>query len=113
MGLVEEKSPIWVKHAVRRWKQFYNEIQYADGQTDTSSPLSAIFRNDAIAMKSAAASTDDESKSPESSPSKKEDSSQPHPEKSPSTKSEKKQSKGRFLFKIKELQFLPNFLSFF
>ncbi len=110
MGVVDEKSPIWVKHAIRRWKQFYHEIQYADGQIDISNPLSTIFRNESQMAKLA---VEGSSVSTESIQTKKEDSTKSQPEKIPSSKPEQKQSKGRFLFKIKELQFLSTPLSFF
>ena len=109
--MVEEKSPSWVKHAVRRWKQLYHEIQYADGQLDISNPLSEIFRNEALTTK--LMSTEDTETTPDTSSSKKEESPPPQPEKQPISQPEKKQSKKRFLFKIKELQFLPNFISNF
>lgn len=109
-GMVDEKIPSWVKHAVRRWKQFYNEIQFIDGQGDTTNPLSEIFRNEALmtkhASQSQAATT-----CPEPTSSKKK-ATRSQPEKSPPSKPEQKQSKGRFIFKLKELQCLftlPNF----
>jgi len=112
-GLVDEKSPIWVKHAIRRWKQFYYEIQYTDGQVDTSNPLSTIFRNESLSAKLSAKSSEDTALSSALIPSKKEKSPPAQPQKTPPSKTEKRQSKGRFLFKLKEIQWLLNPLNLF
>jgi hypothetical protein len=113
MGLVDEKSSSWIKHTVRHWKQVYNEIQFVDGHIDTSNPLSSIFRNEPLATKLLTQSKEAASSSSKVTSSKKEESSRSQPEKTSPSNPEKKQSKGRFLYKIKELQcFLPS-LNFF
>jgi hypothetical protein len=107
-GVVEEKAPSWVKHAIRRWKQFYNEIQFVDGQIDTSNPLSTIFRNEALMTKIVTEAEGSTISSHEPDSSKKEESTHTQPSKSPPSKQEKKQCKGRFIYKIKKPQVLLN-----
>ena len=108
MGLVDEKAPSWVKHAVRRWKQFYNEIQFIDGQIDTANPLSVIFRNEALLKQVVSQSQAVTTPPIEPTPSKKEESAPSQPEKTPPPNPEKKQRKGWFISKLKDLQCLFN-----
>lgn len=112
MGLVEVKSQSWMKHAIRRWKQFYHEILFADGQIDDSNPLSMIFRNEVLSTKLVTQIEGITAAEQDSLHSKKEESPHSQPEKTPPSKPERKQSKGRFIFKIKELQCLLTPFSF-
>ncbi|MFX1576722.1 MAG: hypothetical protein ACFFCF_06075 [Promethearchaeota archaeon] len=110
--MVDAKSPSWVKQVVRRWKQFYQEIQYADGQLDMSNPLSLIFQREILPQEAAAQTAKGVSPSPEPLPSKKKESVKSQPQKAPS-KTKHKQNKGRFFSKLKEIQCLLNPYPFF
>jgi hypothetical protein len=112
LGVVDAKSPSWAKHVVRRWKQFYQEIQYADGQLDMANPLSLIFHREILPQKATKQTAEDGSPSPELLPSKKKESIKSQPQKTPS-KTKHKQNKGRFFSKLKEIQCLLNPHPFF
>ena len=109
-GVVEQKSFNWAKHAVRRWKVLYYEIQHTDGNLVGSSPLSFIFRNEAMAAKPSVSDSGEQTSSLEPTPSKKDLTPEPtaKPQKTPTTKSKEKQNKRRFFFKLKDLQIFRN-----
>ncbi|MFX1319091.1 MAG: hypothetical protein ACFE9D_04525 [Promethearchaeota archaeon] len=104
--MVHKKAPSWVKHAVRRWKQFYNDIQFADGQIDTANPLSVIFRNETLMTRPVSQSQAGTTPPIEPTFSKKEESTRSQPEKAPPPNPQQKQRKGRFISKLKDLQYL-------
>ena len=101
-GLTEPHPYSWIKHAVRRWKEFYYEILETDGQTEWVNPLSAIFSHDNLALKA----VDAPPTAPESVHKKQELSSpaDPTPTSQPNPKTKRKQRQGRFFVKIKEIQ---------
>ncbi len=122
-GLTDQKSPSWVKHAVRKWKELYYEILRVDGQIDLSNPLSAIFRNEIALLKGEVAPAESLGQSkpeaqckPPTTPSvKKEGLTSPKvvPKGDHPAKSKGKQTKGRFIFKLKKIQcFSPQFPTF-
>lgn len=110
--MVDAKSPSWAKHVVRRWKQFYREIQYADGQLDIANPLSLIFRREILTQKVTEQTAEGASPSPEPISSKKKESVKSQPQKTPS-KTKHKQNKGWFFSKLKEIQCLLSPYPFF
>lgn len=110
--MVDAKSPSWAKHVVRRWKQFYQEIQYADGQLNMTNPLSLIFHREIPIQKATEQTVEGTSPSLEQIPSKKKESVKSQPQKAPS-KIKHKQNKGRLFSKIKEIQCLLRPFPFF
>ncbi|MFX0168368.1 MAG: hypothetical protein ACFE89_03325 [Candidatus Hodarchaeota archaeon] len=101
--MTEHKPYSWVKHAVRKWKQFYYEILRADGQIDLSNPLSMIFSPEFLLTK-----ISDVSPPSETAPTKQEHTppSDSTPASDSVSKDLKKRRKGRFPLKIKEIQAL-------
>ncbi|MFW9832283.1 MAG: hypothetical protein ACFFD8_10970 [Candidatus Thorarchaeota archaeon] len=113
--MVVKKPYSWLKHAVRRWKELYYEIQRTDGNLDSSSPLSFFFRNEGFVTKLEALANNVETNSSESTSSKKDETVQPavKSHKDPVVKSKEKRNKDRFSIRFKEVQLLQNPFSLF
>lgn len=122
-GLTDQKSPSWLKHAVRRWKELYYEILRVDGQIDLSNPLSVLFRNEIALLKSDAPpaksheqiSPDTQSRPSTTESVKKEGLASPKvlPESDHLTESKRKQTKGSLIFQTKKSNaFFFNFPAF-
>jgi hypothetical protein len=112
LGVVDAKSPSWAKHVVRRWKQFYQEIQYADGQLDMTNPLSLIFQRELPVQKTTEETAKGASQSLEPISLKKKELAKSQPQKAPS-KTKHKQNKRRLFSKLKKIQCLLSPFPFF
>lgn len=108
--MTEQKSLSWAKHAVRRWKELYNEIQRVDGNLEVSRPMSIIFRNEGLAKKLTTSDSRLQSAPPKAAPAKKDETSKPtkQPPKAPKTESKEKKTKRWFSFKLKGLKIFLN-----